>query len=544
VETSKSVARVQGPALVREHEMLGINNALAVGVQRHPDRAAVIFPDRNAQMTYLQLDQYCDTFVALMRARGLRAGDRIAYLGRNSDLIVPALFGSIRGGFVLTPLNWRLTAPELEFQLGDSQARMILCDADFLETATRAIQTLQPKPTVIQTEGLTGDAHSLRSLLSRPAAQNPPQTPGPVILQLYTSGTTGRPKGVLISHRALSLSRHAEFICADFNHLGKGVMSLSAMPNFHIGGISWLLMGLVRLGTTVLTADASAANLLRLMRKYNIEHSFIVPTVIRSIVDALKAAGQEAPPLKGIFYGGMPMSENLLRESLQLFRSCAFLQFFGMTEISGSATYLAPADHDPTRPALLKSVGKPYPGTAIEIRGPERQVLARGQHGEIWIRSPSLMESYWQQPEKTQEVVSDGWYASGDGGYIDDDGYLYLTDRIKDMIVSGGENVYPVEVEEALRQHPAVLEAAVVGRPDEHWGEMVVAVIEPRPGHSVDETELRAFARSRVAGYKCPKAFYVVSALPRTSSGKIKRAELRSQVLQWRAIPGSSQIRT
>jgi acyl-CoA synthetase (AMP-forming)/AMP-acid ligase II len=530
--TSKPFAHIEGPPLTREHEVLGIGNAPAVGAQRHPSRAALIFPDRGTQMTYRQLDECCDTFVAFMRTRGLRAGDRIAYLGRNSDLFVPALFGSIRGGFVLTPLNWRLTAPELAFQLGDSHARMVLCDTEFLGTVTRAIEPLQPKPNIIQTETPVANAESLRSGLSRPAPETPPaHTAGQVILQLYTSGTTGRPKGVLITHRALSLSRHAELISADFDHLGKGAMSLSAMPNFHIGGISWLLMGLVRLGTTVLTADPSAGNLLRLMREYNIAHSFIVPTVIRSIVDALKAAGEEAPRLKGIFYGGMPMSESLLQESLHLFRSCAFLQFFGMTEISGSAAYLAPADHDPARPSLLKSVGKPYPGTAIEIRGLERQVLATGQHGEIWIRSPSLMQGYWQQPEKTQEVVSDGWYASGDGGYIDDDGYLYLTDRIKDMIVSGGENVYPVEVEEALRQHPAVLEAAVVGRPDERWGEIVIAVVEPRPGQSVDDTELRAFARNRIAGYKCPKAFYVVSALPRTSSGKVKRAELRAQVV-------------
>jgi acyl-CoA synthetase (AMP-forming)/AMP-acid ligase II len=522
--------------LAREDELLWIGDAPAVGSQRDPDRKAVIFPDRGTQMSYRQLDGCCNAFVALMRARGLRAGDRIAWLGRNSDLFVPALLGSIRGGFVLTPLNWRLTAPELEFQIGDSQARMVFCDSDFLATVARAIRPLEPKPQVIRTEEPAADAESLRSRLSGPAPETAPShDPAQVILQLYTSGTTGRPKGVLITHRALSLSRHAELMCGDFAHLGAGVISLSAMPNFHIGGISWLLMGLVRLGTTVLTADASPGNLLRLMRELNIEHSFIVPTVIRSIVDALKAAGEAAPPLKGIFYGGMPMSESLLREALQLFGSCAFLQFFGMTEISGSAAYLAPADHDLTRPSLLKSVGKPYPGTAIEIRGPERQVLTTGQHGEIWIRSPSLMEGYWQQPAETREVVSAGWYASGDGGYVDDSGYLYLTDRIKDMIVSGGENVYPVEVEEALRQHPAVLEAAVVGRPDEHWGEMVVAVVEPRPGHSVDDTELRAFARSRIAGYKCPKAFYVVTGLPRTSSGKIKRAELRAQVATWKS---------
>jgi fatty-acyl-CoA synthase len=201
-----------------------------------------------------------------------------------------------------------------------------------------------------------------------------------------------------------------------------------------------------------------------------------------------------------------------------------------MTEMSGSATFLSPADHDLARPALLGTVGKPYPGVALEIRGPDRRVLKRNEAGEIWIRSPTVMLGYHGLSDKTAEAIVDGWYASGDGGFLDEDGYLHLTDRIKDMIVSGGENVYPAEVEEALRLHSAVLDAAVVAVPDERWGEMVAAAVELRPDKSVTAAELQSFARERIAAYKCPKAIHIVEQLPRTASGKVQRAEVRREL--------------
>jgi acyl-CoA synthetase (AMP-forming)/AMP-acid ligase II len=258
----------------------------------------------------------------------------------------------------------------------------------------------------------------------------------------------------------------------------------------------------------------------------------MVPTVIRALVDEL-ARGEPAPELAGVYYGAMAMSESLLRETLQIFR-CAVVQFFGMTEIAGSATVLGPGDHDLAKPHLLRTVGKPYPGVGIEIRDPNRAVLPRGVAGEIWIRSPSVMLGYSNLPDKTAEAMVDGWYASGDGGFLDEDGYLQLTDRIKDLIVSGGENVYPAEVEEALRQHPAVLDAAVVAVADDRWGEMVAAAVELRPEATVTSAELQQFARGRIAAFKCPKLIHFVAQLPRTVSGKVQRAEVRRQLQQQR----------
>src|SRR5262245_58108588 len=197
--------------------------------------------------------------------------------------------------------------------------------------------------------------------------------------------------------------------------------------------------------------------------------------------------------------------------------------------MSWSSTFLSPSYHDLALPQLLKTVGKPYPGAALEIRSPDRRVLKRNEAGEIWIKSPTMMVGYHGLPDKTAEAVVDGWYASGDGGFVDDDGYLHLTDRIKDMIVSGGENVYPAEVEEALRLHAAVLDAAVVAVPDERWGEMVAAAVELRPEASVTAAELQRFARERIAAFKCPKTIRIIERLPRTASGKVQRAEVRRQ---------------
>jgi acyl-CoA synthetase (AMP-forming)/AMP-acid ligase II len=536
------LARVEGPALTRLDELKWIGSIARIGAERCPQRDAIVFPDRDIRVTYRDLDRRSDAFHDLLKALGLGLGDRIAYLGRNSDLFLPVLFGAIRAGVVLVPINWRLAAPEVAYQLEDSQSRVLLCDPDLMSLADASIARLTSPPKILATESPEGAPEyareNLRARLLQPAPAAPlPTEKDQVVLHLYTSGTTGHPKGVLISHHALSIARHCELTSPDFSLLTPASVSLSAMPNFHVGGLSWVLMGLVRFGTVVLTANPAPSNMLALLHKYPVESSFIVPTVIRGIVDEIKNAHVPAPTLTGMFYGAMTMGASLLRESMDVF-GCSFGQFFGMTEITGAATFLGPRDHDLARPHLLKSVGKPYPGMSIEIRGPDRRVLKVGEHGEIWIRSPTRMLGYHRLPDATQEALVDGWYATGDGGYLDAEGYLYLTDRIKDMIVSGGENVYPAEVEEMLRAHPAVLDAACIGVAHPVWGESVTAVVELRSGHTVTAETLREFSRSRIAGYKCPKQFHFAMSLPRTASGKVKRAELRA------GLRDSSQLAT
>jgi acyl-CoA synthetase (AMP-forming)/AMP-acid ligase II len=537
VSTTIIKARAEGIPLSQIDQMHWIGDLAARGARIHPQRAALIFAERGKTLTYQALEQHSNAFAAELIHRGLTDGVRIAYLGRNSDLYYPVLFGAIRAGTVLVPLNWRQSPAEIAFQLQDSGARWLLVDADLAETARIAISAFANPPPILIIDGPEHE-NNLRALLEKnsdakviAARHDDAQT----ALQVYTSGTTGCPKGVLISHRALSLARHAETISPDWADWPEGGVSLSAMPNFHMGGLSWVLIGLVRLSTVVITADPLPGNMLRLIREYAVERSFIVPTVIRAIVDELHVSDERAPRLKGIYYGAMPMSEKLLHEAMSLFH-CKFGQFFGMTEVAGTATFLPPGEHDLERPQLLRSVGRPIAGMALEIRDPAGQVLALGQPGEIWVKAPTLMQGYWLQPEKTAEAVVDTWYATGDGGYLDEGGFLYLTDRIKDMIVSGGENVYPIEVEEALLQHPGVLAAAVVGVPDERWGEIVVAVLELRPGFALSEDELRAHVRGRIASYKCPRVFRFES-LPRTASGKVQRGQLRTRIVG-QLLPG------
>jgi acyl-CoA synthetase (AMP-forming)/AMP-acid ligase II len=535
-------AHIAGPPLARLDDLIWVGSIARLGAARCPDRDAIIFPDRGIRLTYAGLDRQSDSFAALLKNRGLEPGDRVAYFGRNSDLFFPVLIGAIRAGVVLVPVNWRLAAPELAYQVEDSGSRLLFCDPDFLAVAETACKQVTRRPAIVATEEASDSPDNLRRLLALSAPPAPlPAEKDQVVLHLYTSGTTGHPKGVLISHYALSIARHCELTSPEFALLSPAGVCLSAMPNFHVGGLSWVLMGLVRFGTVVLTANPAPANMLALLSEYRIESSFIVPTVIRGIVEEIKTRHLSAPSITGMFYGAMTMGAGLLRETMDLL-GCSFGQFFGMTEITGAATFLGPQDHDLTRPHLLKSVGKAYPGMAIEIRGADRRVLQIGEPGEIWIRSPTRMLGYWRLPDATREALVDGWYATGDGGYLDDEGYLYLTDRIKDMIISGGENIYPAEVEEMLRAHPAVLDIACVGVVHPVWGESVAAVVEVRPGHSVTEEQLREFARSRIAAFKCPRQFHFATALPRTASGKVKRAELRANLTSSHPVTSSHPL--
>jgi acyl-CoA synthetase (AMP-forming)/AMP-acid ligase II len=298
------------------------------------------------------------------------------------------MFGAIRAQVILVPINWRLTASEIGYQLKDSATRLLIVDPDLLSTANRACELGGVWPTMLPVEG---EADSLRNLLEQDAPVSvSPREPNQIILQLYTSGTTGLPKGVLISHYALSLARHSELQIPGLASLGEGAVCLSAMPNFHVGAICWVLMGLVRRGTVIITADPSGGNMLRLFREYNAQHSFIVPTAIRAMIEELKAKNAPAPKVTNIFYGAMAMGEGLLKDAMRVF-GCSFGQFFGMTENTGASTFLAPWDHDLARPHLLASVGKPYPGMSLEIRGPDRQLLQCGEHGEVWIKSDTRL---------------------------------------------------------------------------------------------------------------------------------------------------------
>ena len=402
-------------------------------------------------------------------------------------------------------------------------------DAALAETVAAACADLSAPPELWTTEG---PAPSLRAAVQTdgpPPAEAGRRLETPFSL-LYTSGTTGRPKGALMPHGMPSLFALSYAHSPQWEDWRASDVGLSCLPNFHNAGVGFMLMGLAVGATMVLTADPSPANLIALIRRHGVDRIFLVPTLIRMALDEIDRSGEPAPKLDGIYYGAAPIGGPLLARTIAAF-GCRFTQFYGMTELS-STHVLGPDQHDPARPELMTTVGRPLAGVACEIRRPDGvTVCAAGEPGEIWLRSDMRMLGYLNRPEATAEALVDGWYRSGDGGVMDADGFLTLTDRLKDMIITGGENVYPVEVETVLREHPAIADLAVVALPDDTWGEAVTAVAELAPGAEAPSLEeLRAFGRTRLAGYKLPRRLFVLPALPRTPSGKVQRGEAKKTV--------------
>lgn len=506
-------------------EMLLLSDYTSFHAARIPDKIALIFGEY--RWSYAALDRACDQAVALLAGQGLVPGDRLAYVGKNNDLFFAILIGAIRAQLVLVPVNWRNTAAETRYVLEDSGAKLVLADQEFAAMARDAAGEALP---IIIVDAPDAEGLRARIAVAEPAPRRA-LNPAAPCLQLYTSGTTGRPKGVITSQRAYSIQRHIEVVAPYFFDWGDGEVLLSPLPSFHIGGMSWVGTGLVRGATVVVTPDTAPAILLDLCLQHGITRTFIVPTLVRALINEMDARGVRVPTLRGIHYGAASMDPALLERSVDRL-GCQFLQYYGMTEISGTMTILGPREHDSSRPQLLRSVGKPLPGHQIAIRDPQGELLEIDQPGEIWVKGPTLLIEYWNNPQATGEALIDGWYRTGDGGRLNAEGYLYLTDRIKDMIVSGGENVYPAEVEAVLRDHPAVLDCAVFGLPHPKWGEGVTAALELKPGRSVDTDEVIAFARKSLAAYKVPRRIETGVTLPRTAAGKVQRAMIRKQFLE------------
>ncbi len=363
------------------------------------------------------------------------------------------------------------------------------------------------------------------------AAQAPdatayPVAPGDCFVQLYTSGTTGFPKGAMLTHRGMLAHSRNLSASQDFDPSSRVQV---AMPLFHVGGTSYSLMA-ISLGARIFmmrTPDPEAA--LAMLEADNITHTFFVPALTAVMNQIPGAAERDYSSLKALSYGASPMPLPVMRASLKLF-SGVLQQVYGMTEQSGAVSVLGAADHvDRAVAHRLVSAGQAIAGVEIEIRDPASGERApTGERGEVWVRSDQVMGGYWGKPEATAATITpDGWLRSGDGGYLDADGYLYITDRIKDMIISAGENIYPAEIERVIAEHPQVQDVAVIGVPDERWGEVPKAVVVAAPGATIAVGELLAWCRERLASFKCPKSVDVVAELPRNATGKILKKDLR-----------------
>jgi acyl-CoA synthetase (AMP-forming)/AMP-acid ligase II len=481
----------------------------------------VAFVGAQRSLTFSELRGRSARVATALQAAGVGPGDRVALLMKNTLEFFEVVFGASMVDAMVVALNWRLTAAELAVIIDDADPSVIVVDAEH--------QGLVPASTRARVVVLGPD---FEAWLAGSAEEEPlvASAPDHVTLVLYSSGTTGRPKGIMLTNENLS---HLPLMARELFRMRQEHVHLVGSPLFHIGGIGTGLSLTALGGRTVLLGDATPESILSAIERERVTHAFFVPAVIQRLVELNEAQPRDLSSLELFAYGAAPMSEALLRRSLTVL-GCGFVHCYGMTETAGTVVALPPDEHVPDGPRarLLRSVGRPLSWAEVRVIDLDtKEEAPPGRFGEIWVRSPQNTKGYFNQPEETAKTLVDGgWLRTGDGAYRDEEGYFFLQDRIKDMIISGGENVYPAEVENVLEDHPAVAEAAVIGVPHERWGETPKAVVVRRAGTDPDPEELIAFTRTRLARYKCPTSVDFVDELPRTPTGKVLKKVLRSQL--------------
>ncbi|MEX1006623.1 MAG: fatty acid--CoA ligase [Acidimicrobiia bacterium] len=489
------------------------------------DAPAITYQDRT--ITYAELDARSTQVAHALRAAGIAHGDRMAVFDKNVPEFFELLLGAAKVGAVLAAVNWRLAPPEIAQILNDATARVLLVGAEFLPCLEAIEPRLETVELVVTTESGTTRPGFAEWRDAQPTDDLQVEvSPDDVAVQFYTSGTTGLPKGVMIAHRAMfSLVPAANAAL----RLTADSVAMVAMPLFHVAGAAWGLIGLMAGAHCVLLREVDPHTILVDVERYRVTHAVYVPAVLQLLLATPGVESTDFSSLDTILYGASPISEDVLVKSLEVF-GCRFLQAYGLTETAGAVVLLPPEDHDVGGPNAhrLRAAGVAMPGVELRVVDADGNDCALGDVGEVWMRSPSNMVGYWNMPEATAAAITgDGWFKSGDAGFFDADGYLYIHDRIKDMIISGGENIYPAEVESVLMGHPAVADAAVIGVPDEKWGEAVKAIVVRAPNSDLDDRELIAFSRERLAHFKCPTTVDWVDTIPRNPSGKILKTELR-----------------
>ncbi|MDZ7627436.1 MAG: AMP-binding protein [Parvularculaceae bacterium] len=491
---------------------------------RHlPNEPALQFEGKTT--TYAELDERANRAAEAFLSLGLKRGDRLAWLARNVATFWPALVGASKIGVVMTPVNWRLAPAEIAGIIADARPSLFVIEKIFVEPLKAAGGV--PVRTMVLEDG---GADCLDRLIDSQKAIKPEYTPQreDVVVQLYTSGTTGLPKGVLLSNRCYDEVGRAGLEAGMMIPRFDNETVMHALPHFHIAGVNFAFMGWSRSMPVIQHRQFDPAAIVREAQAGTPLNAFLVPAMVMMILQAAKAANASLENFVQISYGAAPMPEPLLDAAMAAMPNARFTQFYGMTETTGGVTVLQHDDHASGKKQRV-SAGKPLPGCKVSIRDPEtKEEAARGEVGEIVTQSPFVMSGYWMKEEATNAAIRDGWYWSGDAGRIDENGYLYVVDRIKDMIISGGENIYPAELENALAAHPAIMEAAIVGAPDEKWGEVTRAFIVRRPGKDLSSEEVIDFLRPKIAGFKLPRRVDFLDALPRNPSGKILKTTLRT----------------
>lgn len=499
--------------------------------QKSPDKTALTFveaslTDTHRSWTFAELDGETNRIANALLAAGVEPGQRIAYLDKNAPEYFLYLLGGAKVNAVSVAVNWRLAVPEMEYILNNSEARLLLVGEEYLPVLAQMSLESVATVVVLGDPGGTGYPTFEQWLAGQSDADvQVVVAPEDVCYQLYTSGTTGLPKGVEITHANFLHAMIASMAAQEFS---PDALNIVCMPLFHISGSGWGLIGMYYGASSVMLRDVNLDLILDVIPAFGVTHALFVPAVLQFLLSLPKCRETDFSTLKNITYGASPITEAVLVEGMEVF-GCDFIQVYGLTETTGGVTCLPAEDHDPGGPRahLLRSCGKAIANHEVAIYDAETlEPVADGEVGEIWVRGPQIMRGYWKNPQATKESIRpDGWFRSGDAGFMED-GYLFIHDRVKDMIISGGENIYPAEIENVLMQHEQIADAAVIGVPSDRWGETVKAIVT-RADEELTEQAVIEYCRKQLAGYKCPTSVDWMETIPRNPSGKILKVELR-----------------
>lgn len=505
-----------------------LTQGLQRALQQTPDSVVTICGAR--RRTFSEFGQRIARLAGALQQLGMAPGDRVSTLALNSDRYIECMMATWWGGGALNPVNIRWAVPEIVYSLDDCDTGILFVDDHFLPLVPGIRASARRAPVVIyigEGQAPQGMLDQEQLIAASAAVADAGRGGEDLACIMYTGGTTGFPKGVMQSHLNLwsaCIQRMAEYPQGSENR------DLFVMPLFHIAGLARVVSGFIAGGSFVVLPTFDPAQVLATLERERITDAILVPTMIQALLEHPNFAEHDLGSLQRLTYGASPTAGEMVERVLAVLPNLQLSHSYGLTEACPIVSTNPPENHSAAARAsgLSRSVGRGGLGVNVKIVDPQGQEVPRGTVGEIIVRGPNIMQGYWNKPQETAKALRDGWLWTGDGAYMDDQGYLYIVDRLKDMIVSGGENVYSAEVENVIARHPAVLMCAVIGVPHEQWGESVHAVVVQKPGFTLTLDEVRNHCRDAIANYKCPKSVEFRDTLPLSSAGKILKRELRT----------------